>query len=381
MIVVGTRSAGLMATVDAAGGVEMADGSRVDWWVAAEDRWHTPPDEPTIRQVHSFGVPVVETMVRVPGGDVVQRVYAEAGGLVVVEFENQSTRSVAIAISRRDLRFSRPPAEVSIEGIVLPADAVVLPLAHTASVRVGAGAGPGMLGAVPTAEEVRRGWQRQLDHTPRLVLPDSAFDDSLRGARADVLLGVNWSPDDLVERCLAASELVRLGEPAAPWVDPIAEAVALVARQSKRGRLASADHPRALRRAAEVLRTAGDERAATDVDAIRRRVSGSVQGAPRSDGIHGLVGKLDSLGESCDGFVSFLSDVPREWFGQPIEVHDLPVAGGVAACAVRWHGERPAILWEAPAGFQVRCTGLDPTWVGGSSGEALLAVPVLSDRS
>ena len=40
----------------------------LDWWVAAEDRWHTPAIEPTVRQRAVEGVPVVETVGPGPRG-------------------------------------------------------------------------------------------------------------------------------------------------------------------------------------------------------------------------------------------------------------------------------------------------------------------------
>jgi len=40
---------------------------------------------------------------------------------------------------------------------------------------------------------------------------------------------------------------------------------------------------------------------------------------------------------------------------------------------VRWHGDRPALLWEAPPGARVTAPGLDPTWSSdAASGEVLL---------
>jgi len=88
--------------------------------------------------------------------------------------------------------------------------------------------------------------------------------------------------------------------------------------------------------------------------------------------------------------VDLLPIVPAEWLGQPVEVHDLPTSHGVLSFAVRWHGERPALLWDlrphedvsisaaespgVPIGL--RCTGLDPTWsTTEMRGEALLAPP------
>jgi len=80
------------------------DGPSVDWWIGAEDRWHLPSRDAAVRQTRYEGMPVVETAVRIPGGDAVQRVYAvNAAGeeLVVVEVENLSPVPVAIAFALR----------------------------------------------------------------------------------------------------------------------------------------------------------------------------------------------------------------------------------------------------------------------------------------
>ncbi len=61
-----------------------------------------PAQEPTVRQERIEGTPVVETRIRVPDGDAVQRVWAvsDVGGTVIVEFENESPMPFAIALSR-----------------------------------------------------------------------------------------------------------------------------------------------------------------------------------------------------------------------------------------------------------------------------------------
>ncbi|CAB5060376.1 unannotated protein [freshwater metagenome] len=71
------------------------------------------------------------------------------------------------------------------------------------------------------------------------------------------------------------------------------------------------------------------------------------------------------------------------WFGSPVEAHGLRTRWGVASFALRWHGERPALLWEVIPGSGVDPTGsgphftapgLDPSWSAtGWTGEALLA--------
>jgi hypothetical protein len=84
------------------------DGWSLDWWVGADDRWHVPSREVGVRQHLVDATPVVETALRIPGGDAVQRVYgmrrssAEGGGeLVVVEIENRSKLPVALALGVR----------------------------------------------------------------------------------------------------------------------------------------------------------------------------------------------------------------------------------------------------------------------------------------
>jgi hypothetical protein len=83
---------------------------------------------------------------------------------------------------------------------------------------------------------------------------------------------------------------------------------------------------------------------------------------------------------------------PIDWRGQGLEVHHAPTAYGELSYAVRWHGERPALLWELVAGagrpatepaevpVTLRAPGLDPTWsTREPRGEALLA-PVADGR-
>jgi hypothetical protein len=77
--------------------------------------------------------------------------------------------------------------------------------------------------------------------------------------------------------------------------------------------------------------------------------------------------------------VDLLGAVPAGWLGQDLEVHGLPTRAGPLSFAVRWHGARPALLWElgddpAPGTVAVAVPGLDPAWsTTDRAGEALLA--------
>jgi hypothetical protein len=89
---------------------------------------------------------------------------------------------------------------------------------------------------------------------------------------------------------------------------------------------------------------------------------------------------LDRLVAEDVAGLDLLPKWPAAWWGLPVEVHDLPTRHGRISFAVRWHGERPALLWQLDAGerseeIELTASGLDPAWRGsGQRGEALLAV-------
>jgi hypothetical protein len=82
--------------------------------------------------------------------------------------------------------------------------------------------------------------------------------------------------------------------------------------------------------------------------------------------------------------LAVLPVVPDEWLGQGIELHDAPTDLGRFGFAVRWHGDRPALLWElSPADadrpFRLEAPGLDSAWSSTEpKGEALLAARPLA---
>ncbi|HTO01000.1 MAG TPA: hypothetical protein VL068_10025, partial [Microthrixaceae bacterium] len=84
------------------------------------------------------------------------------------------------------------------------------------------------------------------------------------------------------------------------------------------------------------------------------------------------------------------------WFDKPVEAQRIRTAWGLVSYAVRWHGNRPAILWEiepaagipmvdgapAPESAPVlKAPGLDPDWSAtGWAGEALLSPVTVSEQ-
>jgi hypothetical protein len=82
--------------------------------------------------------------------------------------------------------------------------------------------------------------------------------------------------------------------------------------------------------------------------------------------------------EEPDGLV-LAPGWPLAWYGGGVEVHDLPTAHGVLSYALRWHGTRPALLWDLEprpdsATPVLRIPALDPAWsTTEARGDALLA--------
>lgn len=115
-------------------------------------------------------------------------------------------------------------------------------------------------------------------------------------------------------------------------------------------------------------------------DAVHPRLAGGCAGDGHSSrvlaGILSVVREL-LVRETADG-LDLCSLLPPSWWGGGIEAHGVPTAAGTLSFAVRWHGERPALLWELePAdggAVRLRAPGLDPAWSSAErSGEALLA--------
>ncbi len=151
----GTIDAGAVGDVDGAGWVQLRGASwSLDWWIGAEDRWHHPAVEPAVRQHLLDDAPVVETAMRVPGGDVVHRAFGvratspSADGelwddsAVLVEVENQTAVPVALAFVLRPLALGGDGriGEVAIDGTVVRVDGRIGAVLSRPVVRVAHGA-------------------------------------------------------------------------------------------------------------------------------------------------------------------------------------------------------------------------------------------------
>ena len=86
--------------VDRRGLVAARPGSwSLDWWLRVDDDWIFPSEHGAVRQRLIDGAPVVETVIRAAGGDLIHRVYAARADseYLIVEVDNQATRPVALA--------------------------------------------------------------------------------------------------------------------------------------------------------------------------------------------------------------------------------------------------------------------------------------------
>lgn len=272
------------------------------------------------------------------------------------------------------------------------------------------------------AAAVARGWTTLADRASRLELPDETLALDVTAARCDLLLeGPVDAGDDPVGFLLDVGELVRCGDEASPWLPEIVDPVETAARAAAdsatgdAGEVVDTEAIDALTAALMVATAAGDDRASrdlrrilTDLGASTTEASGARRVARRLGRRHrgstvstpvasrpesfaelrrgASVGRfvrsvervlVDAAGAS--GRVALLPvGLPSAWLGTDFEVHALPAGpGSSVSFALRWHGERPAVLWES-AGEPVELSSpvLASDWVSDeSSGEALWEAP------
>lgn len=399
------------ATVDRFGNVEPVDGSPpVRWFVAAEDRWHRPDDGSATRQTVLGGTPVVETRQRVPGGDVVQRLFVAPGRgtppALVMDLENDSSRAVAIAVTRRDVVAPRTPTDPAITGrhvaeLGLDGVPVVLPLGHRARMRVaipcssvGGLHPPDYLDRFPEWVDVVRGWTALCERASRFVVPDLidavAVTDLMIAERCRVALeppGDVRDADSAIVALLAWRDFVPMGLDR-PDDEIVVSAVEILMRAVRRGHPWSIDAARAVQAAAFLLGASGGSKPSDpdQLEELTRVVAAALRQSPVA-----LPRLLESATGNARRWVDRLENEMVRWsddqeaivcpagiapsrFGVDVEAHRLPIGPRHhLSFALRWHGAHPAIIWdvEGPGGLRLRC-GVDEQWTTTrSSGEAL----------
>jgi hypothetical protein len=358
------------------------------------------------------------------------------GDVAEVVFSGAAQPEAAVAARCREGKAQAavvfPLAHTATLRVVLPLDGNVLDVA-----------------AVPSAAQVASGWRTHARRGARVELPDGRLQDavdstlchlllrphSLQVAAALIRFGfVDESAAMLLGEPIAAADtdvpgqallgvtahwtLTRDAEFAERAVPVVANLVAALGRGSSvpdlsLGAIASGT-------AAVMLETVGEERAAEDMRRAGQAMAaakGVARPAPAPTGVDPLhrmlttasptwtwVGPEDGhdLGvgaallvgargllvgetEGAEPGLQLSPNIPAAWLGQGWEAHDLPTAHGRLSYAVRWHGERPALLWELtpwPGLPPVRLTapGLDPAWTTTqATGEALLSPVALPE--
>lgn len=380
MTLVGALGGRGRARVDGRGGITVVgENWSLDWWIGADDRWRIPAREPTVRQHAIEDTPVVETALRVPSGDAIQRVYGIGGpgGIVIIEIENDSPAAFIVAFTvtgarsvggagtsievdgRPALVVPAPPARWSLgtesltigsigaETGPLPTErdrrgrlaaAFLYPLSHRNRLRIALATsadapGPVELAAAASAPDAANGWHALLDHGMRVTLADPKQQGAVDLARSQVLL----DPDPDAATTAALEDWGHDDEAAWAW-----RGLSLAGRRAARRRdgLLDPTTPSGL------------------LSSVRRALVGDERG------------------------IELAPELPP--VGQDFEVHDAPTRFGRVSYALRWHGTRAALLWEVTdraEGFVVRAPALDPTWsTREPTGEALLNVPTSANQ-
>jgi hypothetical protein len=297
--------------------------------------------------------------------------------------------------------------------------AFVFPLAHGATLRVAlpldGRAATGFPSAVPSAATVAHGWTLQMQRGMRVELPDRALDDAVAANRCFLLLVAASAPDSPADAARLATVLeqwgfdaeaaeVRGGRRAAPsrwsrW---------LAGRRSRTSPETGRPAPDPVLSPRRALDDAAGEIDAGDRQALDRLAS--VVEAATTTWTWAEVVDGDGRGHDGGTVVEFLAVVrhlliretphelllcpmvPDDWLGHPLQVVGAPTRHGDLSFAVRWHGPRPALLWEltptartigaGPRRLRLSAPGLDPSWsTDRPSGEQLLQPVAGAERT
>lgn len=437
--------AGPVARISSCGAVATLDRSwQIEWGVLAGPDWKQAANEAAVRQGRVDDAPVYETWMRVPGGDVIQRVGVlndGQGRALLIEYENASPNAVVVAtVGRGAGPIAAELSGVRVDGVCwirpsVDAGAVVVSDDIWTAVEAGptdaSAAGEGdtaMLVPVPHRQsvsltvtidgdgrmrpasptDIAAGWRAVTATALSVDVPDVDLAAAWRRVVGDLVLaagsddpivageaawwldlaGLPGEADRARERLLDAADRGRLDSDGA-----VVALRALASRHLRHG--GSSALPET---AGPLARVAGDALDRTTADLVARALAGAAPDAaadaaalasrlpersrpmqtPVAAGAERVLGHLFRDADLNDR-IEMLPAVPEVWFGQPIDVRGMVTGLGTLSFSVRWHGDRPAVLWERTGGpdeAELICPGLDPSWSSRArSGEALLAAP------
>lgn len=446
----------------------------LEWTLAAGARWVSAIESERVKQRH-VAPAVVETEIVTPSGPVVQRVAAavvDGEPVALVEIENKGGVAIAVGLGVRPLvhshqggrgfvsyakaeadqidlgkqgrvrLLSSAAATVAVEGEDLLASmpepdagvasaavssrrgaaqaGVVLPLPHTATTRFYIElAGPTRVdAAVPTIDDVQRGWGVHLGSGARFVVGDTSVAEHWESAGRKLL--TEWPSSARVPAWITAQSERGFGNDALRLFGELERVDDEHAVLASLGRWSMLTEPTSgLDDLYRIIGVVG--RAAKSVDGSTKLAGpgwlGSgyealadklrlIEQPDVADWVASFTAKIDHAGSQPDpqaergapdsaspvNFVLAVRDsllwdhldtaellpaLPLAWRGRSIDAFDVPIVGGTLSFGLRWHGPRPALLWEHDVeGFTLAASALDPSWSSDeTSGEVLLADP------
>lgn len=318
-----------------------------------------------------------------------------------------------------------PPGDCKARsGAGLAAVAAVVPLAPRVPLRVTVPVEGESADSAGSPEAVAAGWRAVVERAASLELPDDGTVRAWRRGIAASVLAAGCSEPWAVARAAAVLDRVGLPDEAdrargalvgaaerSRLPSPAAAAAlrALASRRLRTGRVsglaelagplaeAAGGHldrptleqvaaaldteaPAAARDARRLLAETRSAPPMPDTAATADRSSAVVRDSVAfgGDGLAGVEALLDCLVAEAAEHLVMLPAPPEPWSGFSVDTRSLATRHGVLSFSVRWHGTRPAVLWdlqprrdEDPV-VTLRC-GLDGSWASEArAGEALL---------
>ena len=342
-------------------------------------------------------------------GSAAVTVDADAIGLDGIEWirGERPAGGVAVAVGDPWAAVSAGPdaSRVEIDG-ELPSGALVLALPHRQKVQVQVLIDGEFPSRPVTPDEISAGWRTITANRLAIEVPDSDLGEAWDRILPDVVVQAGSADPRAAAEAAVVLDVAGLH-------DEADRARATVVEAAESGSLRGSDAVAALRSLASrdllagqesglvelagpLAAAAGESLDRSTLDRVARALEAS---APESaadaraaaTAAHGSFDPTSAAAGAADRVLSMvvsaddaagidvLPEVPPEWHGQSIDVRSCGTANGRISFSVRWHGARPALLWERLGGsdaVEIRCPGLDASWSTlERSGEALLAEP------
>ncbi len=163
--------------------------------------------------------------------------------------------------------------------------------------------------------------------------------EAVTSERCEIALGsIPHADDDPAGFVLALGELVRMGDDPDHWLPELVAAVEAL------GPTIGWDADAALGAAKRILASADERRAERDLGKILARRTAVPPPPEPPPGVRVIAWAEAQL---AAGPELLPAGLPAAWLGQSLDVYGIPTgARSTVSYAIRWHGERPAILWE-----------------------------------